>query len=157
MSLTDLRIVKELPKDVSGIEEAVKNFVRESNKFLVPMDENGLYQQTVNNIANATYGAVNNVSQFWLAEELGQVACYVLTHVSTDVDNQLCFWITQAYVAKEFRRTPHGKRWMSQLKDEAKRRLCKHIVIVSSRGIEPYCRFLGDGCHLYTNLLKIDL
>jgi hypothetical protein len=92
-----------------------------------------------------------------MAEEDGQVYSYVLSRVGKEVDNKLCFWISQAWVHPKFRGKPEVKQWLKILKEEARNRFCKHIVVVSSRGVDAYCRFLGDGAHLYANLLKIDL
>lgn len=82
---------------------------------------------------------------------------YALTHVAKDVDNQLCFWMTQAWVHPKIRGQKVVKEMLQQLREEAKRLLCRHIIIPSSRGVAAYCRFLGKGWKPHVTLLKEDI
>lgn len=140
-----------------AIEAAVESFVKDSHTEETHADPVGLYNQTIEVIAHATIFQHDDTRQFWIADEDGDVKAYALCHISKDVDNQLCFWITQAYVHPSCRRTPQVKQWMEQLRAEAKRLLCKHIVMPSSRSTKAYIRFLGHETHQYCVLLKQDI
>lgn len=87
----------------------------------------------------------------------GKVSGYVLTHLSKDVDNKLCYYMTQAWLHPQFRHTSYAKEAISLLKQHAKSLWCKHIIVVSSRNTKAYLRFLGSKWHVYTTLLKEDI
>lgn len=157
MQLKKIDKLSDLKLKPRAIEEAVEDFVKDSHTLETKADPLGLYNQTIEVIANATIFAHDDSKQFWVADEDGQVMAYALCHLSKDVDNQLCFWITQAYVAPKCRRTPQVKQWMEQLRAEAKRLLCKHIIMPSSRNTKAYLRFLGHDSHVYCTLLKQDI
>lgn len=157
MQLKKIDKLSDLSLKPRAIEEAVEAFVKDSHTLETKADPLGLYNQTIEVIANATIFAHDDSKQFWVADEDGQVMAYALCHLSKDVDNQLCFWITQAYVAPKYRRTPYVKQWMEQLRAEAKRLLCKHIIMPSSRNTKAYLRFLGHDSHVYCTLLKQDI
>lgn len=157
--MNPLRIVNNLNLGLQpgAIESAVKAFVEDSHADESGADKRGLYQQTVENIAAATVFKIDNSRQFWLADEEGEVMAYALTHVSKDVDNSLCFWMTQAWVHPILRGSKQVKGWIQLFRAEAKKNLCKHIIIPSSRENRAYCRFLGKGWKPYVTLLKEDI
>lgn len=136
-----------------AIEQAVKQFIKDSR--IEKVNEEGFYNQTLAVIVES----INNPEsrQFWLVIHDNKVLTYVLSHVSIDVDNSKCFWITQAWVSPEARGHKIIKIWRDKLYTEAKKLGCKHILVPSSRGEKAYCRFLGDGWHKYVTLLKKDL
>jgi predicted N-acetyltransferase YhbS len=147
--------INKLPKKSiqKSIEEAVVSFVKDSR--VENVDDKGFYQQTLNVIADSIIN--NGTRQFWLATHESEVITYVLTHVSIDVDNTKCFWITQAWVNPKARGHKIIKIWRDKLFEEAKKLGCKHVLVPSSRGEKAYCRFLGEGWHKYVTLLKKDL
>lgn len=154
-----LKKITSLPDNLKykAIELAVFNFVNDSHTLESKADPKGLYNQTIESISAATTFGTAEARQFWIAEEDGEVMSYVLANVSKDVDNSLCYWINQAYVHKKYRGTKMTKVWHMQLVNEAKRLMCKHIIMPSSRNPEAYKRFLGMGIHTYVTLLKQDL
>ncbi len=153
-----LRKVNELPPTLKpkAIERAISAFIEDSHSTDVPIDPNGLFNQLVENVASVCIFKVPG-RYFWIAEDDGEVIAWALTHVSKDVDNNLCYWQTDAWVAPQWRGKPEVKLWNKQLEDDAKASFCKHIIIPSSRNTEAYCRFLGQGWHPYVMLLKKDL
>lgn len=140
-----------------AIESAVRDFVTDSHTEESGANSDGLYTQTIEGIAAATYLRQNDSRDFWLADQHGEVMGYALTHVSKDVDNTLCYWMTQAWVHPSIRGTKDVKNWIKLFEEDAKRKLCKHMIIPSSRGVKGYCRFLGEGWDLYVTLLKKDI
>jgi hypothetical protein len=150
--------VTELPRHLNpqAIEKAVAAFVRDSRASRVPLDLGGLYNQLIENIAAITVFKTPG-HFFWAACEGGDVVAFALTHVSKDVDNSLCYWMSDAWVDPRWRRQPEVKSWFQQLRQHAKDSFCKHIIIPSSRGVKAYCRFLGKDWHPYVALLKQDL
>lgn len=111
--------------------------------------------QTLEGIAGSTF--LNTGGHFWLAEKDGEVLGYILARVTKDIDNSLTYWVNQAWAAKEVRGTPVVKEWWSQVKEEARRCFCKHLVIVSSRNSRAYERWNGNGMKQYATLLMEDL
>jgi len=151
-----LRKIKELPNlSKNAIEIAVEKFIKDSR--VKNVDQVGMFNQTIESIAQATIFATNNASQFWLADDGHDVLAYALSHVSKDVDNKLTFTISQAWVCPELRGKKIVKIWFQQLQDEADRLMCKHIMLPASRHVKPYLRFLGKGYHEYVTLIKKDL
>lgn len=154
----ELKVIHKLPTNLrnGAIERAVKAFVADSHTEETNADPIGLFNQTLECIAQACLFNQDG-KQFWIAEHEGEVFAYALTHVSKDVDNRLCYWMTQAWVHPKVRGHRIVKIWRDQLVAEGKRLLCKHIVIPSSRSTKAYLRFLGQGWHKYVTLLKVDL
>lgn len=153
-----LRKVNEIPSTLKprAIETAVDSFIRDSRSTEIPINDDGLFNQIIENIASVvTFKAPGRY--FWLAEEEGEVIAFALTHISKDVDNSLCYWQTDAWVAPHWRHKPEVKEWNRLLEEDAKAHFCKHLIIPSSRGSKAYCRFLGEGWHEYVVLLKKDL
>lgn len=136
------------------LEYAIGQFVEESNQYRVPCDEDGLYNQTSRLFVERGLHGVGG--DLWLALDDGKVAAFALTHLSTDVDDKSCFWITCAYVARPYRTTELFAESYAILEEEAKRRGAAHIVLPSSRSAKAYARKL-PGFHPYVVLLKKDL
>lgn len=154
----EFKKITKLPDGLTykAIEFAVREFVKDSHTKESGADPDGLYQQTLEIIANAIiYGS--EARQFWIAHLDGEVFAYVIASVSKDVDNKQTYWITQAWVNKKARGHKIVKTWYQMLREEAIRLGCKHIVVPSSRGVKAYLRFLGKGWKLYLSLLKEDL
>lgn len=139
-----------------AIEDAVGAFVLDSHALDVPMDPDGLFNQLVENVAAVIIFKTPG-RYCWIAEDDGEVVGWALTHVAKDVDNSLCYWMTDAYVAPKWRGKPEVKEWFKALEADATANFCKHVIIPSSRNTEAYCRFLGKGWHPYVVLLKKDL
>lgn len=154
----ELKVITRLPDHLNdgAVERAVKAFVEDSHTEETHSDPKGLYQQTLEGIAQSVLFHVDG-RQFWMAEYEGEVMAYAMTHISKDVDNQLCYWMTQAWVHPQIRHHKIVKIWKDQLIAEGKRLMCRHIIVPSSRGMKGYLRFLGKGWHKYVELLKINL
>lgn len=152
--VSNLKDIKLFP---GALELAVKSFVEDSHAEESGADINGLYQQTIESIAAATFFRTNDSREFWLADDGGEVMAYALTHVSKDVDNNLCYWMTQAWVHPIMRGSKDVRSWIQLFKDDAKQKLCKHMIVVSSRGTDAYCRFLGKNWKPYVHLLKQEI
>lgn len=140
------------------IERAVKNFCQESDtEYNSCTNKHGLYQQTMQNIGNLVINKPNG-SFLWLdVDEVGRVLGYVLTHISRDVDNELCYYMTQAWLHPKLRNGRYTRQAIQLLRNHAKQMLCKHIIVVSSRNTKAYLRFLGGKFHPYVTLLKEDV
>ena len=153
-----LRKVKEIPATLNpkAIERAVEAFVSQSHSDRVPMDLNGLFNQILENIAAVLLFHIPG-RNVWIAEEDGEVIAFALTHVAKDVDNKMCYWMTDSWVAPHWRFKKEVKQWFKQLEDDGVASLCKHLIIPASREPRAYCRFLGKGWHPYVVLLKKDI
>lgn len=155
-----LKIIKELPKSLKpkAIERAVEQFVFESH---CEDDQTGLYNQTLETIAQATFLSQTGASQFWLVEdEAGEVAGYAIGSISKDVDNRLCYFLSQAWIAPAYRDGTLYMDCLKQIEAYARHHFCKHMIILSSREEKPYLRFLNRmdrGWHRYVTLLKKNL
>jgi hypothetical protein len=150
--------VSEIPAGLvpRAIEDAVVSFIEDSR--IKAVDKEGLYRQTLESIANITIFKNSPQAQFWLAvEKDGTVAAWALTHVSKAVDNRLTFFMSDAWVSRYYRAQPAVKHWYKMMVDFARKSLCNHLVVVSSRHSKAYCRFLGAGWHPYVSLLKKEL
>jgi hypothetical protein len=153
----DFNIVRgTLPSNLNtgAIERAVEKFIKDSGCYKTA-DAVGMFNQTLSGIFGCVY---KNTGDFWLAvDEDGEVQAYAMGHVSTEVDNQLTYWLSQAWVDKSARGSKTVKGFWQKMRAQALKYFCKHIVVVSGRGTEAYCRFLGKGWHEYARLLKEDL
>ncbi len=154
----EFKKITRLPEGLKpwAIETAVRAFVDDSHSAGTGADADGLYNQTLESIAQCVLFNQDG-RQFWMAEHEGEVMAYAMCHVSKDVDNSLCYWMTQAWVNPKARGHKIVKTWYGQLTAEAKRLMCRHIIIPSSRNTEAYLRFLGKGWHKYVTLLKEDI
>lgn len=144
----------ELPSNLKpgAIERAVKEFLKEVDIY---GEQVGFFNQTIGAIHAAIY---QSNGDFWLAVgEDGEVDAYVLGNVMREVDNRLTYWLSQAWAHPRRRQNGWTKACWQQLRQKAKDYLCKHIVVVSGRGEEAYCRWLGKGWHHYASLLKEDI
>lgn len=149
-------IVKEIASKYSPqIEDAVRDFMVSSH-LGEGVSPEGFLNQTLQAIAGATYLSGAG-SEFWLMTEHDKVIAYVLAHITKDIDNSLTYWISQAWVLKDRRGDIAIRMAWQKIRDRAKACFCKHIVVVSSRGSDGYCRWLGEGWHEYARLLKEDL
>jgi len=148
--------IKKLPKlRNKAIETAVEQFVRDSR--VKNVDEIGMFNQTIESIAQATIFASNEAYQFWMADNGHDVMAYALAHVGKDVDNQLTYTISQAWVCKQLRGKKIVRVWFKMLEEEAKRCLCKHVMFPASRHVKPYLRYLKGQYHEYVTILKRDI
>ena len=149
-------IVKTIPaKFVEQLKLAVKDFMVSSN--MAPgVNPVGFQSQTAQAMANATF--LNGAgADFWLMTQGDQVLAYVLASIVRDIDGELTYWVSQAWVKRNMRGNIAIKMAWQRIRERAQQTFCKHIVVVSSRGSEAYCRWLGKGWHEYAWLLKEDL
>lgn len=150
---TDLRIVKFIPHTlVRKLEAAVEDFITDSG---VEGDPIGVFNQTIESIASATF--MRGTNDFWMADDGENILGYLLAGVVKDIDNQFCYWVHQAWVAPEMRGTPDVKRWWASVREVAKAKFCRHLVIVSSRNPQAYSRFLGHDLKEYAVLMMENL
>ena len=144
------RVKELLPHQIPQLETAVRDFIVSSN-FSPGTDVKGFIEQTRQSIAAATY--LGNAGEFWLLTNHDKVMAYVLAHVTKDIDNSLTYWCSQAWVHPELRGDYSIRMAWQKIRERAKNCLCKHIVVVSSRGTAAYCRWLGQGWPVsYTHL-----
>jgi len=148
-----IQIIKQIPKTLNSksIERAVLEFIKDSHVIGNP---DGIYQQTLETIANATFLGAGD---FWLATNNKEVAGYVIARTVKDIDNRLTYWVSQAWTHKDFRAKPIVKEWWSVIKKHATEHFCKHLVIVSSRNPKAYERWFGTGMKEYAVQMMEDL
>lgn len=148
-------LVKGIPKwAVPQIELAVKDFIATSH-LPKGVDAQGFYQQTLGAIANATM--LGGSGDFWLGTIDGKVWAYCLSRVVCDIDNKLTYWVSQAWVHQDWRRTPFVKEAWGTVRERAKNCFCSHFIVVSSRSTKAYLRWLGANWNVYATLLKEDI
>lgn len=147
-------IVRDLPPLNDGaVEHAVMAFTLETQP---DGDKQGFYDQTIQTIASYTF--LRQPGDFWLDHENGEVRAYALGHVIRDVDNRMTYWLTQAWIAPRSRSLTYAKECWNKMFQQAKRYMCDHIIVVSSRENNlAYCRFLGKDFSQYAVLLKADI
>ncbi len=158
--MTPLRKLNELPSTLNtgAIDRALEAFVTDSREIIGRVDPRGALQQLRDSVAAAIIFKNTPSSYFWVAEdEGGEVAAWAMTQCRTDIDGTLCYWMTNAWVAKQHRFKPYVKTWFQSMREDAVRFGCKHILIPSSRNSRAYCRFLGGGFHEYLTILKADI
>lgn len=152
------RVGKELPVSNAEIERLAK---AASQEIDVKGDRLGFYNQTIENIAAATF--LERGGDFWLiwenekGSEPSRALGYALCSMSKDVDNQLTYFGTQAYADPSIRHTQVIKDLWQKVEDYAKQHFCKHFILVSSRKTEAYRKFLGNEWQEYAVLLKKDI
>lgn len=137
------------------IESAVRDFMASSH---LPdgVDPEGFFRQTLQAIANASYGG--GAGDLWLGFMSGRLVTYILAHVTNDIDGRLDYFVSQAWVRNDQRGKPWVKEAWQKVRQRAKDCFCKHFSISSSRGNDDvYCRFLGKGFHKYISVLKEEL
>ncbi len=155
-----LRKLNALPDTLNtgAIDRALEAFVIDSREIIGGVDGKGALQQLRDSVASAIIFKNSPESFFWVAEDdNGEVAAWALTQVRRGIDNSLCYWMTNAWVAKSHRFKPYVKAWFQTMRDDAIRFSCNHILIPSSRNSRAYCRFLGGGFHEYLTILKADI
>lgn len=149
-SLTTYKLVTNLAEvDKAWIEQAVHRFADESDAI---GNKSGLIQQTFENILHATE-LKSPGRYFWLVIKDNNPCGYVLSHVSKDVDNSLCYWGIQAYADPSVRGEAFIKGMYPILKEHAKSLFCKHILLPSSRNADAYMRWLGPDLKHYSSVL----
>jgi len=149
--------IKSLPYQVTiqQIDNAVKSFADEVD---VKGDKVGFINQTLESIANATFfKGQGSTNDFWACYDNEGLQGYVLSNTAKDVDNQLCYWISQAWMSKKYRGTGLVKQFWEDLREYAKEHFCKHILIVSGRGSRSYPRLLGKNVKEYATVFKEDI
>lgn len=150
--------ITSLPKLLPNeIEKAVESFIKESGALVDGVDEKGLYEQMIRSIADIVLFKKAPHAQFWLAHENERVVAFCFSHWGYGVDGRLCLWLTDAWIAKEYRGIKRAKAYFHTFREFAKNSLCKHILVVSSRENKSYCRFLGKGWKPYFTVLKEDI
>ena len=149
-----IQIINQIPKDLKprAIERAVMSFVWDSH---VKGDPLGVFRQTLETIANSTF--LNGAGNVWMATNEGEVVVYIIARTVKEIDNKLTYWVSQAWVHKDFRGKPIVKEWWANLKDYAKKHFCEHLVIVSSRNPKAYTRWFGTDMKEYATLMMEDL
>lgn len=150
--------VQELPTGIKAVDldKAAKAFAIESQKrlqFTTECNANGLYQSTVSSMAHILANKPKD-RFLWVGRENGKLVSYAMTHLANDVDNSLCYYMTQAWVSPTLRHSASVKEMYSALRRHASELMCRHIIVVSSRGTRGYCRFLGKNWKPYVTLLK---
>lgn len=151
--IPDFNLVNVIPSGYAPqIENAVRDFMVSSH-LPEGVEPDGFFKQTLQAIAAASY--LNQGGELWLGILNGRLVTYILAHVGNDYDGRLAYTVTQAWVRKDQR----GEKWVKlaweQVRQRAKDCLCKHFVVLSSRGNDKaYCRFLGKGFHFYASILK---
>ncbi len=135
------------------LEEAVRQFAKENH---APQEYAGLVQQTYENILHATELKTQG-RYLWLVLQDNKPVGYVMSHIGKDVDNKMCYWITQAYASPEVRGESFIKDLYPILKKHAKDLFCSHVLIPSSREAKAYMRWLGPDLHIYATILKEDI
>jgi ligand-binding sensor domain-containing protein len=149
-------LTKVIPSGMAPhIEAAVRDFMVSSH---LPdgVDQEGFFRQTLQAIAAASY--LNQGGDLWLGTSNGRLVTYILAHVGNDYDGRLSYTVSQAWVRKDQR----GQKWVKdaweQVRQRARDCLCKHFVVLSSRGkTAAYCRFLGKGFKPYAEILKQEI
>src|ERR1700752_2982295 len=106
--MTPLLKLNSIPSSFNpgAIDRAIDKFIQDSHVKDVPISESGLKQQITDVIASIVVFKNNPSTFFWASEQDGEVVGWALTHVSKDVDNSLCYWMTDAWVAPYLRRNP---------------------------------------------------
>lgn len=146
-------LAKVIPEGMAPqLENAVRDFMVSSH-LSDAIDKEGFYRQTLQGIAAASY--LSQGGELWLGVSRGTLWTYILAHVGNDFDGRLSYTVTQAWVKKDQRGQPWVKEAWEKVRQRAKDCLCKHFVVLSSRGNDKaYCRFLGKGFHFYGSILK---
>jgi len=153
----ELKKVKSMPNYLrkGAIEDAVKRFIVDSRVTNVNIE--GMYNQSLKSIAQSIIFDTSDKQQFWMADDGTDVMAYYLAHICVDVDDQLTYTISQAWVHPSLRGNKQVKIWWQQMQDTAQQYMCKHILIPASRNVKSYLRFLGQGFHEYVTLIKKDI
>ncbi len=155
-----LRKLNELPSTLNtgAIDRALEAFITDSREIIGRVDPRGALQELRDCVAASIVFKNSPSSFFWAADDDdGEVAAFAMTQIRKDIDGSLCYWMTNAWVAKPHRFKPYVKAWFQTMREDALRHSCTHILITSSRNSRAYCRFLGGGFHEYLTILKQDI
>ena len=148
-------VVREITENMHNqIQAAVTSFIHDSH-MPEGIDLEGFRRNTLQAIASATI--MGQGGDFWMATKRGELVAYVLASIGNNLDGKLAYQVSQAWVRKDYRRTPIVREWWGQIKERARNCMCGHLVIMSSRNPKAYERFLGDGVKKYADLLKMSL
>lgn len=151
--------IEQLPINLSyaDIETAVRAFIKDCRITSAGVNVDGLFNQIAQAIGASVIAKNPNIF-FWLAQDdKGAIAAWALSHLSIDVDNSLCYWMTDAWVARPYRHSPYVKQWLNTLRQHGIDLKCKHILIPSSRNTKAYLRFLGRSWKTFVTVLKEDI
>jgi len=155
------KLTRFLPKHLNraAIENAVSQFVMETQKYCPGIDPKGFYNQTISKIAAACIQTHDGSGgDFWAAiGDDGDVYAYALAHIVIDIDNRPTYWVTQGWVHSQYRDGINLKRGWEKLEEYARVNVCSHIINVTDRHAGAYLRVLGKEWHPYATLLKKDL
>ncbi len=157
--LSPFRKINEIPKGLNNgaIDRGIQAFVLDSRLDPEITDLRGLKQQLTDVFASVLLFKTAGPTFIWMAEDGGEVMGWSICRVSKDVDNSLCYWMTDAWVHPTMRRHPEVRHWYNQMRDDAKALMCKHILVPSSRNTKAYLRYLGKNWHKYIEILKEDI
>lgn len=150
--------IHEIPKSLPAaeIDKALEAFVKE-DRMMRGVDPKGYLQGLRDSVASILIFKNSPESFFWLSEHEGKVVAWAMTQIRKGVDNSLCYWMLDAWIAPQYRGMAIAKQWFAEMKADAKQYGCKHILIPSSRNNAAYIRFLGGGFHQYITVLKEDI
>jgi len=141
-----------------AIERAIAHFVADTSNPKIPLNKDGLYNQLVSYIYSCIVAKNNPNNNVWIKEDDDhEIGALALTNFTIHVDNQLCLWLSAAWVRKQHRFTSKPKEWFHQLEAFGKTSGAKHLLIPSIRGSKGYLRFVGKDWHQYEVILKKDL
>ena len=135
------------------IESMVEALVQELD---IDVDKDGYRQSVIEHIAGATYLRVPGL-EFWLAWDGDAVVGFVTASIAKAVDNRLAYHLHSGWFSKPYRSTGFTKACWESVKAQARRRLCKHVILMSARSGEAFSRFLGREAEPYLELLKAKL
>ncbi len=154
-----LRRLNEVPATLNrgALDRAIENFVADSHSVVDNVSADGLCGELAKCVAASIVFKNSPDSFVWVAEDAGEAAAWAMTQVRKDIDGSKCYWMTNAWVAKQHRFKPYVKEWFQTLRADAKAQGCSHILIPSSRSSRAYCRFLGGGFKEYLTILKEDV
>jgi hypothetical protein len=150
-----LKLLKENPIHLKerAIETAIQKFIEEVD---LGVDKTGFFNQTLEKFAKGLLFS-DPTMDIWISEKDGDVDGYVVVSIQKDIDNSLCYWISQAWADKNMRANGFTKDCWKKLRERATQLGCRHIVVVSSRNDDAFNRFLGGQFKKYATLLTMDL
>ena len=150
-----LNLCKENPTHlkVNAIEQAIEKFIEEVS---LEVDKTGFFNQTLEKFAKGILFS-DPTYDIWISEKDGEIDGYVVVSIQKDIDNTLCYWISQAWADKHMRANGFTKDWWKKIRERATQLECRHIVVVSSRNDDAFNRFLGGQFKKYATLLTMDL
>ena len=136
-----------------AIERSINKFIEEID---LNVDKTGFFNQTLERFAKGLLFG-DPATDVWLSDQDGEVTGYVISSICKEIDNTLCYWISQAWADRNMRANGFTKESWESLKKRANDLQCKHIVLVSSRNNDAFNRFLGGQFKEYATILTMDL